>query len=100
MQQVLLRIPTQPETWFLAIVVILAIAAGAGVWAMFTRNKALLPVFMAGVGYLGYQLGEYLVKHNSEGIPIYGYGMMLFLAFIACTALAAYLARREGIAVE
>ena len=35
-----------------------------------------------------------------DGIPIYGYGMMLFLAFIACTWLAGRLARREGIAVE
>src|SRR5207302_2375361 len=36
----------------------------------------------------------------ADGIPIYGYGLMLFLAFVACTWLAARLARREGIAVE
>ena len=35
-----------------------------------------------------------------DGIPIYGYGMMLFLAFVACTWLASRLARREGIAPE
>src|SRR5947209_19613422 len=35
-----------------------------------------------------------------DGIPIYGYGMMLFLAFVACTWLAGRLARREGIAKE
>src|SRR5262249_20879619 len=39
-------------------------------------------------------------QRNPEGIPLYGYGMMLFLAFIACTALAARLAQREDIAVE
>src|ERR1700686_3786421 len=33
-------------------------------------------------------------------IPIYGYGMMLFLAFVACTWLAVRLARREGIGRE
>ena len=30
-------------------------------------------------------------------IPIYGYGMMLFLAYIACSWLAGRLAKREGI---
>src|SRR6516165_4402132 len=33
-------------------------------------------------------------------VPIYGYGMMLFLALLACTWLASRLARREGIAPE
>jgi prolipoprotein diacylglyceryltransferase len=35
-----------------------------------------------------------------DGIPIYGFGMMLFLAFIICTWLAGRRARREGIAKE
>jgi prolipoprotein diacylglyceryltransferase len=35
-----------------------------------------------------------------DGIPIYGFGMMLFLAFILCTWLAGRRARREGIAKE
>jgi phosphatidylglycerol---prolipoprotein diacylglyceryl transferase len=35
-----------------------------------------------------------------EGVPIYGFGMMLFLAFILCTWLAGRRARREGIAKE
>lgn len=30
-------------------------------------------------------------------LPIYGYGFMLFVAFVACTWLASRLARREGI---
>jgi prolipoprotein diacylglyceryltransferase len=37
---------------------------------------------------------------NDQGIPIFGYGTMLFLAFVACTFLATWLARREGIAKE
>ncbi len=35
-----------------------------------------------------------------DGVPIYGYGLMLFLAFVACTWLGSRLARREGIAPE
>ncbi len=33
-------------------------------------------------------------------IPIYGYGFMLFLAFVLCTVLAARLAAREGVPRE
>jgi prolipoprotein diacylglyceryltransferase len=35
-----------------------------------------------------------------EGIPIYGFGMMLFLAFLVCTWLAGRRAQRAGIAKE
>lgn len=31
-------------------------------------------------------------------LPVYGYGAMLFLAFVACTWLASRLAKREGVA--
>jgi phosphatidylglycerol:prolipoprotein diacylglycerol transferase len=99
MQQVLLRISTQ-AIWFQPVVVLLAVAVGAALWAMFTRNKVLLPVFAVAGGILGYKGAEYLAARNQEGIPIYGYGMMLFLAFVACTWLAGRLARREGIEVE
>ena len=34
---------------------------------------------------------------NPPGIPIYGYGAMLFLAFVGCIWLAKRLGRREGI---
>lgn len=34
------------------------------------------------------------------GFPLFGYGMMLFLAYIACTRLGIYLGRRVGIAPE
>jgi phosphatidylglycerol:prolipoprotein diacylglycerol transferase len=99
MQQVLIRIPTDSD-WFLPIVALLSVGAGAVVWALFTRQKVALPFFMLVVGFLGYQGGKYLADQNKEGIPIYGYGLMLFLAFVACTWLASRLARREGIAPE
>jgi phosphatidylglycerol---prolipoprotein diacylglyceryl transferase len=34
------------------------------------------------------------------GLPIFGYGMMLFLAFVSCTWLASRLALRQGIAPQ
>ncbi|MFO0879594.1 MAG: prolipoprotein diacylglyceryl transferase family protein [Gemmataceae bacterium] len=39
----------------------------------------------------------YRIPITQDGIPIYGFGMMLFLAFILCTWLASRLAEREGI---
>src|SRR5438045_38762 len=35
-----------------------------------------------------------------EGIPIYGFGMMLFLAFLLCTWLGGRRGEREGISKE
>lgn len=35
-----------------------------------------------------------------NGIPIYGYGLMLFIAFLVCTWLAGKRAQKEGIAKE
>jgi phosphatidylglycerol:prolipoprotein diacylglycerol transferase len=37
---------------------------------------------------------------SDEGIPIYGYGAMLFVAFVFCTWLACRLGAREGIPKE
>jgi phosphatidylglycerol---prolipoprotein diacylglyceryl transferase len=36
----------------------------------------------------------------SIDLPIYGYGMMLFLAFVFCTWLASWLAKKEGISPQ
>jgi phosphatidylglycerol:prolipoprotein diacylglycerol transferase len=35
-----------------------------------------------------------------NGIPIYGFGMMLFIAFILCTWLASRRARKDGVPIE
>ncbi|MCC6417724.1 MAG: prolipoprotein diacylglyceryl transferase [Gemmataceae bacterium] len=40
------------------------------------------------------------LNENFPDIPIYGYGFMLFVAFVFCTWLACRLAAREGIARE
>jgi prolipoprotein diacylglyceryltransferase len=36
----------------------------------------------------------------ADGVPIYGFGMMLFVAFVVCTWVACRRAAREGIAAE
>src|SRR5436309_2290609 len=40
---------------------------------------------------------QVLFKIPGTDIPIYGYGTMLFVAFIICTWLATWMARRAGI---
>ena len=41
-----------------------------------------------------------MIALEKPEIPIYGYGTMLFLAFVCCTWLAVRLGRREGISKE
>lgn len=41
-----------------------------------------------------------VTEYSPDGIPIYGFGMMLFLAFLLCTWLAGRRAEREGIPKE
>lgn len=51
-----------------------------------------------------YQILFHIPLHSWFGIfadiPIHGYGFMLFLAFVFCTFLAVYQARKQGIVVE
>jgi phosphatidylglycerol:prolipoprotein diacylglycerol transferase len=47
--------------------------------------------------WLAQILPESLAQHIPDYLPLYGYGLMLFLAFILCGALANRLARREGV---
>jgi prolipoprotein diacylglyceryltransferase len=42
----------------------------------------------------------YIFPNLPDGLPIYGYGFMLFLAFVACIFLSSWLARKEGIPKE
>jgi prolipoprotein diacylglyceryltransferase len=47
-----------------------------------------------------FHIPVYVFPDLPDGIPIYGYGMMLFVAFVACTLLASWRAQKEGIAKE
>jgi phosphatidylglycerol:prolipoprotein diacylglycerol transferase len=55
-------------------------------------------VFMVGLLAAGVVL--FLHERMPDGIPIYGFGMMLFLAFLTCTWQGGRWAEREGIARE
>lgn len=46
------------------------------------------------------RLFNWMPEWLPDSIPIYGYGLMLFMAFIVCTWLAGRRAKREGIARE
>jgi len=104
MQQVLLRIPVDTP-WFLAACVLVFLAIGVGAWWAVVKRRtlgtlALLPFFLVVAAYVGYCVEEFVAARALDGVPIYGYGLMLFLAFVGCTWLAGWLAQREGIAKE
>jgi prolipoprotein diacylglyceryltransferase len=61
------------------------------------RSTAIWLALSSGVLAL---LVSVLAKRLTHGLPIYGFGMMLFLAFIICTGLAGRRAEREGVAAE
>jgi phosphatidylglycerol:prolipoprotein diacylglycerol transferase len=109
MQQVLFRIPTD-SPWFLPIFLAVLLGAIAVIfWSMVGRGLQAFRepktigsavLFLATGAIVGYMVAGWVKDKLPQGIPIYGYGMMLFLAFVACTWLASRLARREGIAAE
>jgi phosphatidylglycerol:prolipoprotein diacylglycerol transferase len=115
MRQVLFYIPLKvswlPEGPALAILLLaagLGLAAAAWLAALYLRRLPL-PLreglrnlsFMPGVaGVVAAALVYFLQDRLTHGIPIYGFGMMLFLAFLVCTWLAGRRAEREGIARE
>jgi phosphatidylglycerol:prolipoprotein diacylglycerol transferase len=56
------------------------------------------------IAFVAPRLGTYLRVHGSEpfqeGLPIFGYGLMMFLGFSVGTILATIRARREGLSSE
>jgi phosphatidylglycerol:prolipoprotein diacylglycerol transferase len=56
--------------------------------------------WLAGFGILAALVIWFTADKLPQGLPIYGFGMMLFLAFLLCTGLASRRAAREGIARE
>jgi phosphatidylglycerol:prolipoprotein diacylglycerol transferase len=114
MRQVLFYIPREvdwlPE-WLpfsLLLAVLVMLVAGV-LWALSRRFPQGSPprenLRSAGLGVLILGLVVSIAPHAlknllPEGVPIYGFGMMLFLAFLGCTAFATWLAQREGIAKE
>jgi prolipoprotein diacylglyceryltransferase len=114
MRQVLFYIPREvswlPKGLPFALFLLLIVAAVAGVlWTISRRLPAGVPakegLRTASVGVIILGLVVALAPHVlknilPDGVPIYGFGMMLFLAFLACTFWSSRLAEREGIAKE
>lgn len=102
MKQVLFSIPIQALANVLPdLPPILYLAAGFLVYGLgrFSGKGNLPRVVALGLSLLLMAAGivKYLAPNTPE-IPIYGYGAMLFVAFVGCTWLAGRLALREGIA--
>ncbi len=113
MRQVLFRIPLQAD-WLPANVplylFLLGLGLGLGLIVRLlsrrAREPALREVFrgasfwLAGFGVISALVVYFGAAKLPNGLPIYGFGMMLFLAFIICTWMAGRRAEREGIARE
>jgi prolipoprotein diacylglyceryltransferase len=56
--------------------------------------------WLGGFGVLAALVIFFAADKMPQGLPIYGFGMMLFLAFLVCTWLAGRRAQSEGIAGE
>lgn len=103
MRQVVYTIPTG-YGWIIA-GLILALVFGAGYRLLLqkapqrTSTLAVLKT-LVGLSVLAGVAGWLLARFVPEGIPVYGYGLMLFVAFLACTALASHRGEQEGIPRE
>jgi phosphatidylglycerol---prolipoprotein diacylglyceryl transferase len=111
MQQVLLRIPLKADwlpaglpLWLVLLVVILALAAAlyaiaplAPRWKIHPKNVQAVAGWVAVAGLV---VGALAYFFADTGLPIYGFGMMLFLAFLACNWVGGRRAEREGVPKE
>jgi prolipoprotein diacylglyceryltransferase len=113
MRQVLFHIPLKaawlpaeaPLPLFLFVV---GLALGSGAWLLGRRvqrpavRDALrgASFWLIGAGVVSAFVVHFLADKLPNGLPIYGFGMMLFLAFIVCTWVAGRRAESEGVARE
>jgi phosphatidylglycerol:prolipoprotein diacylglycerol transferase len=113
MRQVLFHIPLKAD-WLPAnlplplfvLAVGFALAALVRLTAGYIRQPVVkeavrgVSSWFAGFGVLAAAVVWVAADKMPQGLPIYGFGMMLFLAFLVCTWLASRRAEREGIAGE
>jgi prolipoprotein diacylglyceryl transferase len=103
MLQVLLRIPTD-SPWFFVGGVLICLA-GAFVFTWWGGERDKRPPFqrvflnMVITGVVGLFL-LWIISNQIETIPLYGFGMMLFLAFVTCLWVGSRRAERVGIPKE
>ncbi|HEY7310415.1 MAG TPA: prolipoprotein diacylglyceryl transferase family protein [Gemmataceae bacterium] len=113
MRQVLFYIPLKAD-WLPANLpleaFLLAVGLGLGLIAWVLGRRATRPalkeglrgasLWLAGFGVVSALVVYLGAPKLRDGLPIYGFGMMLFLSFIICTWLAGRRAEREGVARE
>jgi prolipoprotein diacylglyceryltransferase len=114
MRQVLFHIPLKlswlPESLPLPLVLlVVGLSVGAALW-LFSRHAGRLGSTVEGMRQFGVAVGiagvvlaalvYQFADQFPDGVPVYGFGMMLFLAFIACTWLGGRRGEREGISKE
>jgi prolipoprotein diacylglyceryltransferase len=110
MLQVLYRVPLNIAGFPLwAVLLVVGLGLGGGLWLLGRRVERpgladTLRLFGQGIAVVGGLAGAatYFARDYipAKGIPIYGFGMMLFLAFLICTWLAGRRSEREGISRE
>lgn len=114
MRQVLFHIPLKADwlpanfpLYLLVLVVGLGLAAIAWLLARQIQQPAVkqglrgVALWLAGAGVVAAAaVFALVVVFHVEKLPIYGFGMMLFLAFIICTRVAGTRAESEGVASE
>jgi phosphatidylglycerol:prolipoprotein diacylglycerol transferase len=111
MRQVLFYIPLKADWLPLSIplyLFLLVVGLGLGLFAWLLSRRAVRPAlqetfrgaafWLAGFGVVSALVVRLAANNMPNGLPIYGFGMMLFLAFIICTWLAGRRAEGEGIA--
>ena len=112
MQQVLLRIPLKADwlpaglpLWLVLLAVFLLVAAAlywggarlAPRWSIDPKSVQGAAAWVAVAGLIVAGLAYFFAD---TGLPIYGFGMMLFLAFVVCNYVAGRWADSEGVAKE
>ena len=111
MQQVLFRIPLKADwlpfglpLWGVLLAVFLIVAAALYGGARYATRWKLDPKSVQGaavwVALTGLIVAGLAYGFADSGLPIYGFGMMLFLAFVVCNWLGARRAVAEGVAKE
>jgi prolipoprotein diacylglyceryltransferase len=111
MQQVLFRIPLKADwlpfgvpLWAVLLVLFLGVAAllygcarYAGRWKLDQKNVQGAAVWVAVAGLI---VGGLAYGFADSGLPIYGFGMMLFIAFVVCNWVGIRRAVSEGVRAE
>jgi phosphatidylglycerol:prolipoprotein diacylglycerol transferase len=113
MRQVLFHIPLKVDwlpadlpLYLFVLAVGFVLAALVRLSARYVRHPAVqealrgVASWLAGFGVLAAVVIWFAANKMPQGLPIYGFGMMLFLAFLVCTWLASRRAESEGVAAE